>query len=415
MKKIALFLVNFEIWLVAIVLATSLVSARFLPVAVITAAIFWLVRLLATKRLSIQTLSDIPIVILTLSIPITLWVTAFPEITTVQVLRLLSGIGFYYTIVNWSNSSDRLSKLINGLILSGLLLALSAPFVVEWSAKLAFIPSQLYQPFSLILQDSIHPNVIAGSLALILPISVGWILYAWQDLTALEKILAILSSLVMFLILGLTQSRAAWIAIFIVFIFFPIFRWRWGWILSVLGILATLLATYAIGLTRVMTALVSGGSIRGIRSRLEIWERAYFMIRDFPFTGIGMGSFTQVADAMYPFTSAAPGTIFHAHNLFLQIGVDLGLMGLIAWLTILAIHLIQAWKSRIGGKNNKNLRTQAIGFALLGSMLVLIIHGMMDSVVWGMVRPAPLVWAIWGIGSSLYLQTQKKYSATPPK
>lgn len=399
--------------MVSVAIAASLVSARFLLPAVLITVFFWLIRFLAYGRFSYRTLADIPILILSATIPITLWVTAFPETTSIQVYRLLSGIGLFYAIVNWGWTLQRLRWIINGLIIIGLLLAVAAPIAVEWSAKLAFIPAQIYQPFDIMLSDTIHPNVMAGSLALILPISLGWFLFAWRELTILEKLLAFFSSLSMLIVLVLTQSRGAWIAIFAVLVFFPLFRWKWGWILSLFGILATAGLVYAIGITRVMNAIVSGGSIRGIQGRLEIWERAYYMIRDFPFTGIGMGSFTQVADALYPFSIANPGTIFHAHNLFLQIGADLGIIGLFAWVAIFVIHLVQAWKSRLDGIKRNQLLIGAAGFALASSFLVMAIHGVTDAVVWGMVRPAPLVWAIWGIGSSLCLHTQSKYNPAP--
>lgn len=408
LKKIAQYLANLEIWLVAIPLAVSLISVRFLAVAVIVAAFFWLVRYLAYGKFSYRTPADIPIIILSATIPITLFVTAFPEITYPQVLRLLSGIGLYYAIVNWSWTERRLNWIINGFIFLGLLLAVVSPIAVEWSAKLAFIPAQIYQSFNVLLQDTIHPNVMAGSLAILLPVSVGWMLFAWKDLSIMERLLAVVSSTLMLLVLLLTQSRGAWLATFAVLALFPVFRWRWGWVLSTLGIFAAAALVYTIGVTKVMNSLVSGGSIRGIQGRLEIWERAYYMIRDFPFTGIGIGSFTQVADGLYPFTIGDPGTIFHAHNLFLQIGADLGIVGLIAWVAIFVIHLVQAWKSRLYGLKHNQPRIEAIGFALAGSLMVMAIHGITDAVVWGMVRPAPIVWAIWGIGSSLYLHTQSK-------
>jgi putative inorganic carbon (HCO3(-)) transporter len=37
-----------------------------------------------------------------------------------------------------------------------------------------------------------------------------------------------------------------------------------------------------------------------------------------------------------------------------------------------------------------------LGAGLLGSETALVIHGLTDAVTWGMVRPAPLVWGIWG-------------------
>ncbi len=406
MKKIAQFLANLELILVAIPLAASLISARFLPVTVILMAFFWPVRCVAYGRFSQRTSVDIPILILLATLPITLLVTAFPEITSTQVLRLLSGIGLFYAIINWNSNGRRFRWLVNMLILSGLLLAAVSPFVVDWSAKLGFIPAQIYQSFSVLLQDSVHPNVLAGCLALLLPISFGWLLFAWREITFLEKVLSVISSIAMFLALLLTQSRGAWVAVFAVLIFFPVFRWRWGWVVSALGVFAAVAAVNAIGFTNVLISLVSGGSIKGIQGRLEIWERAYFMIRDFPFTGIGMGSFTEVVDAIYPFTLGEPGSIFHAHNLFLQIGGDLGVIGLSAWLVIFVIQLIQAWKSWLLGRKNDQLRMSAIGFAVVGSLITMAIHGMTDAVIWGMVRPAPLVWAVWGIGGSGYLQLQ---------
>jgi putative inorganic carbon (HCO3(-)) transporter len=33
----------------------------------------------------------------------------------------------------------------------------------------------------------------------------------------------------------------------------------------------------------------------------------------------------------------------------------------------------------------------------LGSQLALAVHGITDAVTWGMVRPAPLIWALWGL------------------
>jgi putative inorganic carbon (HCO3(-)) transporter len=34
---------------------------------------------------------------------------------------------------------------------------------------------------------------------------------------------------------------------------------------------------------------------------------------------------------------------------------------------------------------------------LLCSQVALVVHGLTDAVTWGMVRPAPLVWALWGL------------------
>jgi putative inorganic carbon (HCO3(-)) transporter len=134
------------------------------------------------------------------------------------------------------------------------------------------------------------------------------------------------------------------------------------------------------------------------------------MTQDFPFTGIGMGLFGEVADLLYPFFLAAPGSIPHAHNLLLQIAVDLGIPGLIAWLAIFLTLTVSAWQvfrsSRIAGDG----WFMGLSAGLLCSQLALIAHGLVDAVTWGMVRPAPLVWALWGMIAALAnLQSKDKF------
>ncbi len=158
-----------------------------------------------------------------------------------------------------------------------------------------------------------------------------------------------------------------------------------------------MVALSQLGMSRIQEIAFSSGAISGWDGRKEIWSRAIYMIQDFPFTGVGMGSYGFVADALYPLFSFAPGAILHAHNLFLQIGVDLGIPGLIAWLAILLVVIALSWKQYRYGRVHQNVQCAALGAGLLSSQLALVVHGMTDSVTWGMVRPAPLVWAIWGL------------------
>jgi putative inorganic carbon (HCO3(-)) transporter len=121
------------------------------------------------------------------------------------------------------------------------------------------------------------------------------------------------------------------------------------------------------------------------------------IIRDFPFTGVGMGNFGIVVDTLYPFLLNSAGSVPHAHNLYLQIAVDLGLPGLIAWLAILLTMLTTSWNLFQKGKRCRDFYCSGLGAGLMCCQIALAIHGLIDSVTWGMVRPAPMVWAMWGI------------------
>ena len=52
-------------------------------------------------------------------------------------------------------------------------------------------------------------------------------------------------------------------------------------------------------------------------SRVEIWSRALYALQDFPFTGVGLGTFRRVVNLLYPLFLVPPDVdIAHAHNIF---------------------------------------------------------------------------------------------------
>ena len=399
LRHAASFLCSLEIWLVAGIIAASVVFPRLLPVAVGIAAAFWVIRWAGTGRLSLRTPADWSITLLLLMVPVTLWATALPEDTVPQVYRLLTGVALYYAVVNWSAIPARLRLLVYGLLSTGLALAAFAPFSVLWpsSGKLPFVPDALYERFSLLVSDAVHPNVMAGYLVYLLPLAAGILLFGWRRLSRLQRILFAAVLIVMSAILFLTKSRGAWMALGAFFLLLVILRWRWGWLVFAAVLAGGIVVFSSLGIRPVLDALSSSDTISGIDGRIEIWSRAVYMIQDFPFTGIGIGSFTRVADTLYPFFLAAPGSIMHAHNLFLQLAVDLGLPGFIAWLAAYFLVIAAAWQVYRRGRQIQDGWIAGVGAGLLGSQLALAVHGITDAVTWGMVRPAPLIWALWGL------------------
>jgi len=133
------------------------------------------------------------------------------------------------------------------------------------------------------------------------------------------------------------------------------------------------------------------GGVRDFALRQDIWLRANMVIQDFPFTGIGMGTFGAVVDVFYPL-AAQPVNIPHAHNLFLQIAVDLGLPGLLAWLGCWGTVLLSAWRLY----RSKLPEWRMLGGAALCCQAVLGLGGLLDCTVWDN-RPAVIIWGLWGL------------------
>ena len=397
---------SIELLIVALCVAISFISTRFLPIAIIFSAVFWIFRWIAHGHLSIRTPADWPISILVLMTIVSLWVSESPSQTVIQVLRLLTGIALFYAIVNWTVSSQRINWIVVGIVIFGFLLSLFALVSVEWSAsKLPFFPPDIYDRFLLLVSDTANPNVMAGTLVLILPVIIAILLFNWTDLGWPLRIVAIFAFLLMAGVLILTQSRGAWMAFGFASIGLITLRWKRGWILIPISFLVIVAAIGYFERRLLLETIISSATIGGIEGRIEVWSRAIFMIQDFPYTGVGMGLYGDVADLMYPFYLHGQSIVTHAHNLFLQVAVDLGIPGVIAWLATFLIVICVSWKVYNNAKMRKYSNKYAIGLGagLLCSQIALFVHGLTDAVTWGIVRPAPIVWVVWGLAIATWV------------
>jgi len=391
-------LVNIEVWIVALSVGVSVAFPSFLPFTLALQAIFWPLRFLVNGRLSRRTPADYPVLLFIALIPVTLWATAIPDVTLIQVMRLLSGIGLFYAIINSVNNKRHFSWLVNLLILAGVFLAGYAFISVSWKmGRLNIIPVEIYSRLTPLIEDVVHPNVMAGSLLLILPLGLALLLFGWRKFSWIYWIGIFLAVTIMTVVLILTKARAAWMAITIVILILSSMRWRKVWLILFAGVILSGVFVFSQETDFVVDIINANQAFDGIEGRLEIWSRAVMMIGDFPFTGIGLGTFGNIADMLYPFFLAAPGSTPHAHNLFLQIAVDLGIPGLVAWAAIFGLISVISWKFYVEGIARGNYYLSGIGSGLLGSQIAIIIQGLFDSVTWGMVRPAPLVWYLWGL------------------
>jgi len=398
LRKTVRALASAEIWLVSLFVVAGIVSARALPWTLVVAGVFWLVRWLAYGRPSIRTPADWSIVFLLLMIPVTLWATAQPETTRPLIYRLLVGVALYYTVVNWARTPARLRLLVVGVWVAGFFLALYGLVSVEWpTGKLPLVPSSVLNNLPSSISNTVNPNVMAGSLIVPLPVVLASWLFGWRDLNWPFRILAIVISLAMVGVLVVTQSRGAYLALAAVLGLLALLRWRRGWLLLLAFVVAVGIAVWLLGFSTVLDTLMYSGTLSGIDGRLEVWSRALYMIQDFPFTGIGMGLYGPVADLLYPFFLAGPGVIPHAHNLFLQVAVDLGIPGLIAWLSILMLVVAVAWRVYRRGRVAGDGWVAGLGAGLLGSQLALAVHGLTNAATWGEIRTAPITWGLWGL------------------
>ncbi len=402
-------LASVELWVIAGCVLVSMVWPAALAAVVTIGVAYWLIRRFGIGAFSAKTPIDIGVLALVILIPLNLWVTASPATTLPQLLRLLSGIIFFYAIVNWARTTSRIRWLVFGTAGASFCLALFAMVSVRWTQqKLLFIPAAIYDRFILLVRDTIHHNVMAGSLVILLPISLGLLLFAWKELRRWQRALLTVVAVTVLTVLVLTQSRGALLALGAAIVLLISLRWRRGWVATPVSVVAAAGAVAYLGIERVLSILASGVSLEGLAGRLEVWSRALYMIRDFPITGIGMGMFGEVADHVYPFFLNAPGSVPHAHNMFLQVAVDVGIPGLIAWCAILVTVTVMATQLYIYGKRRSDRWTAGLAAGLLCSQVGLMVHGLLDAVTWGEVRSAPIVWAVWGLVTAAWIHSRRR-------
>lgn len=392
-------LMGLEMWVVMGLAGLSVASERFLLPAVCAAAGFRLVGLAAGKGLVPRAPANWGVLGLCAMLPVSLWATALPEKTWVQVLRLLAGVGVFYAAAGWARSPRRAWWSMWGLGALGLALGGAALFAVDWTArKIPFIPVDFLAQLPR-LGEGVHPNVMAGGLVLLIPMLAGWWLFdlrrlGWLGASAVAGLLVFMTAVVV-----LTKSRGGYLGVAAGLALLVVLRWpRWGWSVVLGAGLLGAVALYAPASPVNLAGLTDSGTIMTLEGRMEIWSRGVYMLRDFPLTGVGMGSFTEVADTLYPFFSFEPGSVTHAHNLLLQIGADLGVPGLAAWVAALVGMIAAGWgllRSRFAGGSHE-VSWKAVGAGCLCSLLALVTHGVFDAVVWG-TRASFIPWVVWGV------------------
>ena len=385
-----------ELVVVTLAVGASTARSAWLPAAALLAALLWATRWGLTRRVGVALPVHLPVAVLLLLAVATWWVTPDRSITGPQMARLALGVAWGYALIAWAERLQRLRWLVRGMLVGGLALAAAAPFVVDWNGlnKLPLLPVSLYNQFRPLVGDTVNPNVMAGAIVCVLPVALalgGWGSGAvgWRDRTLAAVAAAVLGSM-----LVLTQSRGAMLALGAALLVLATLRWRWGGLVLLVGMGVVGLAFWRN--PSLASQVVSVGMRVGQGSRLELWSRAIYLIEDFPWTGVGLGMYGPVVDNLYPLFTSGPG-LPHAHNLALQVAVDLGLPGLVAWLSIVLLVYAAAWQSWRSARRRKDSWGSALTAGLLAAHTALLVHGVSDAVTWGMVRTAVVPWGLWAV------------------
>jgi len=256
---------------------------------------------------------------------------------------------------------------------------------------------------------SANPNVIGGVIAALLPLQVYALRHARRWLAVV--LIGISSVALVF-----SETRGAWLALLLITGMWLLWRaidrrqtnarharWQWWIIVIVIGLIGAAVL--------IITPL--GSRLLGLGGdREQIWRNSLDLVGDYPLTGFGLGDF-EMTYSTYALLVHV-GHTMHAHNLWLDVWLNLGLLGLLA----LAGMVINAVWVKPSPSPWRMVSLMTLG--------VILLHALVDDSIFGYggaaipiifiplgllarsaVEPAPArslwqpAWAIWiiaGIG-----------------
>lgn len=176
-------------------------------------------------------------------------------------------------------------------------------------------------------------------------------LSVWRTPDRRVRIAKVAAWVVLALFVLLTFTRSAWAAMFAALLTLALTRhrrpWRSGVIVIGVGVACALLY---------LPSLIQ----RGWSLRPAIMQGAWDLFREHPVTGLGQGSEFTIR--------AGTELLTHAHNLFSQLALELGLVGLVLWS---GIWLAVAWRGWVH-------RQQPIGRLVLATWVFAMIMVQFD-------------------------------------
>lgn len=373
--------------------------------ALVLALLPWAMRAASQEPLFARTPLDWPMLLFLLTAVMGLW-TAFQMEAAVEKFGIVLGAIFiFYALAGQSRRDVWLVSALFGFV--GAAFSLYFLLTNNWGAQTAdyFGPIRSVGLLVMRVRPSLplpifHPNIIAGILAVLLPFPLASLWYVWQKGNLKWTVLNGLAAAAMLVGLLMTGSISAWFALAAGFSI-----WLWwllsGWLEKRLSrpqtavFLSGLLLGGLVGIGAILLLLPQIASLSGsVAQRLDLGRQTLYLIDDFSITGSGLASFP----ALYSeYIRVVPFFFVLYSNLFLDVWLELSLLGLLALLLLIGISFWLLLTSRIppaaagdaagqaSKRNRKWSRRELYLFrwAAFISLFVLTLHGLTDDALFG--------------------------------
>ncbi|WP_194726669.1 O-antigen ligase family protein [Noviherbaspirillum malthae] len=239
-------------------------------------------------------------------------------------LALISNMAVFVVVFYYVRSVEQFQKIVRLVVLSSVLPALFAVYEFLTSASLDGV--RLKSTFA-------HPNIFAFYLNLVITL-IFYLLKSSREM--IPRVNRTVLYLYMFFLIGLlllTQTRSAWLACFAFFVLYSlVFERRLLLYVAFVPLIALLLPTVQDRIIDLGTGNELGREVQlnSFAWRVVLWQSALSWIPvDRYIYGFGIGGFRFHAPEFF---ALATGYHWSAHNVYVEILFDLGIVGLLAYL-----------------------------------------------------------------------------------
>jgi len=301
----------------------------------------------------------------------------------------------YFLIVNLIKTKELLKKLISFSLVSFTICSLYGIYQnffeapdTTWTDEDMFsaIETRVVSTFE-------NPNVFGEYLIMLIPLALTFMLLAKK---MSGKSLSLVSLVASVAALIFTWSRGAWLGCIVSLLIFFIILNKNSLGAYIMGMLAFPLAIPFLP-ESIVSRFTSIGNMTDSSTsyRVYIWEASLGMIKDFPLTGIGIG--TGAYQAVYSeYALAGIETAPHSHNLYMQIMIELGILGFAVFMLTMFLFVNKAFTFI---KSTSFSDARLLVGAVTCGIVAILVQGLTDY-VWYNYRVFAFFWMMIGIAST---------------
>ncbi|MCX5706025.1 MAG: O-antigen ligase family protein [Candidatus Omnitrophica bacterium] len=317
------------------------------------------------------------------------------------ILKLLKAFFIFVVCTEEIRDKEHIKKIVFSIIFAASLLSFDAIWQLLLGKDFIHGNPSRRESSTLLLRATGSfpgPNALGIFLSCIVPLIVGLTLFYFRNK---RRIIMLFVSLLVIAGLYLTYSRGALIGFFIAFLFLAIMKRN----KVIIGALIASVIIFPFVAPKNMKGWLAVAKTNPLifflnDDRITAYKNTFNMIVHYPFVGVGVNTYSKVY-AKYKLAEAekmgpTPDS-FYAHNNFLQMTGETGLLGLAAFLWFLFV-LFKKNFSVFKGIKDEYLKI--VSLSLIGCLIAFLINGLTETSLYN-ARVAMIFWFLTGFSLAI--------------